>query len=65
MPSPLCHSQHWECGLKSLIQNYQMELMKSLPALGVWIEIKYLRDLFSEQKTSLPALGVWIEILND
>ena len=42
-----------------------MELMKSLPALGVWIEIKYLRDLFSEQKTSLPALGVWIEILND
>ena len=33
----------------------------SLPARGVWIEIK-LAALEDEPKPSLPARGVWIEI---
>ena len=38
-------------------------MVPSLPAWGVWIEIK-LTDIIPPYVVSLPAWGVWIEIRN-
>ena len=36
---------------------------ESLPARGVWIEMKVLDYCWTHYCQSLPARGVWIEIL--
>ena len=44
-------------------EKQKVEVILSLPARGVWIEI-YFRYSCVQSTTSLPARGVWIEILN-
>ena len=57
----LRRSPHGECGLKSGSERNFVCEIRSLPAWGVWIEIKiFHRNLKSSR--SLPAWGVWIEI---
>ena len=55
-------SPHGECGLKLGAGDFGHPEQPSLPAWGVWIEIRRNRRVAFQQDKSLPAWGVWIEI---
>ena len=57
-------SPHGECGLKLGAGDFGHPEQPSLPAWGVWIEIRRNRRVAFQQDKSLPAWGVWIEIGN-
>ena len=55
-------SPQGECGLKYQIGQVTIAHHRSLPARGVWIEIRTCATSSPGCLLSLPARGVWIEI---